>query len=474
MLFNSWIFLPFFILVFVVYWALPTRWQNRWMILMGYIFYGAWDWRFLGLLLGTTIIDYCVGIALDRTSLQVKRKQILTISLCANLGALGFFKYFNFFASSMMALMHAFGIRADAHLIHIILPVGISFYTFQSMSYTIDVYRRKIPASRRFEDFVLYVSFFPQLVAGPIERGGMLLPQIEAPRTFRAEQFGEGLWLTLLGLFKKVVIADNLANVANSVFDAQSRPHGVACLLGLYAFAYQIYCDFSGYSDMARGLAKLLGFELMLNFNLPYLAQNPSEFWHRWHISLSTWLRDYLYIPLGGSRGGEAKTYRNLMITMLLGGLWHGASWTFILWGAFHGIALSLHRWLFTAPAAAKKADLQSKSLGLSIVSCFGMFQLTCLGWLLFRASSVHQVGSFISSIFMDFRPDAQSAKMLFSLCLFVLPLWALDLYAMNRDNPWWRPSWKWGLGPVIVASIFLALIFLTAPDAHTFIYFQF
>jgi alginate O-acetyltransferase complex protein AlgI len=482
MLFNSWIFLPFILIVLSVYWSLRSRrWQNRWLILVSYVFYGAWDYRFLLLLIGTTLIDYWVGIMLARTEQAAARKRILSVSIVANLGVLGFFKYFNFFASSMVALLKALGVNANVHLIEIVLPVGISFYTFQSMSYTIDVYRRVIPAVRRLEDFVLYVAFFPQLVAGPIERASEMMPQFESPRRFKLEQWGEGLWLVLYGLFKKVVIADNLAGIVNAAFapaaaGADDRT-GVQCLIGVYAFAYQIYCDFSGYTDVARGIAKLLGFELMLNFNLPYLARNPSDFWRRWHISLSTWLRDYLYIPLGGSRGGRGRTYRNLFLTMLLGGLWHGAAWTFVLWGAFHGVALIVHRWLFLEgrPAGTARRDVPPGNPFTSALTVIGMFHLTCLGWLLFRANSLRQVGHFLREIATNFHWNLPAVEALYQLALFVVPLWMIELYARNDDRPWSvRPSWDWGLGPAVVAGLFISLILLSAPVAQSFIYFQF
>jgi alginate O-acetyltransferase complex protein AlgI len=482
MLFNSWIFLPFILIVLSVYWSLGMRWQNRWLIVASYVFYGTWDYRFLLLLMGTTLIDYWVGIMLARTEQSKARKRILTISIVANLGVLGFFKYFNFFASSMVTLLHAVGVNANVHLIEIVLPVGISFYTFQSMSYTIDVYRRHIPAVRRLEDFVLYVSFFPQLVAGPIERASEMVPQIQAPRHFKREQWAQGLWLVLYGLFKKVVIADNLAVIVNSAFGPAAiggdDRTGALCLLGVYAFAYQIYCDFSGYTDVARGIAKLLGFELMLNFNLPYLARNPSDFWRRWHISLSTWLRDYLYIPLGGSRGGGRwRTYRNLFLTMLLGGLWHGAAWTFVLWGAFHGVALIVHRWLFLEDrtGAVRRADPAQRSGVGHALAVVGMFHLTCLGWLLFRAGSLAQVGHFLSEIATDFHWNLPAIEALYQLILFVVPLWMLELYACNQDNPWRvRQSWDWGMGAAVVTALLIALILLPAPVAQSFIYFQF
>jgi alginate O-acetyltransferase complex protein AlgI len=347
--FNSFAFAVFLPTVLLLYWALPKRGQNLLLLGASYFFYGYWDWRFLSLLAISTVVDYTAALRIEREhggldSTSRRRKKVwLLASLCTNLGLLGFFKYFNFFADSFAELLASLGLTVNPMYLSVVLPVGISFYTFQTMSYTIDVYRGRMPATRRFFDFALYVSFFPQLVAGPIERAAVLLPQILNHRCFSRVQFLDGTHLIFWGLFKKVFVADNLAPVADRIFAAGSCS-AAETLLAAYAFAFQIYCDFSGYSDIARGCAKCMGFELMLNFDHPYVAENPREFWQRWHISLSTWLRDYLYIPLGGNRGGNLLMYRNLALTMLLGGLWHGAAWTFVIWGAYQGVLLIGHR----------------------------------------------------------------------------------------------------------------------------------
>jgi len=343
MLFNSLEFAVFMVVVYGLYLVLNHKWQNRMLLVASYIFYGAWNWRFLSLIFISTVLDYICGIKIYNSN-SVKRKRFfLFLSVFGNLSILGFFKYFNFFVGDLTALINYFGFSFQTHSLNIILPVGISFYTFQTMSYTIDIYRDKLRPTRRFFDFALFVAFFPQLVAGPIERARNLLPQILSPRTFSVDRFYEGCYLIFWGLFQKIVIADNLAKMVVPVFGDWQYESGKV-LLALYAFAFQIFCDFAGYSNIARGLGRVMGFEIMVNFRLPYFATNPREFWRRWHISLSSWLRDYLYIPLGGSRKGAIFTCRNILITMLLGGLWHGAAWTFVFWGVYHSFLLVAHR----------------------------------------------------------------------------------------------------------------------------------
>ena len=321
MTFVSIVFLVFMLILYPLYLVLPHRWQNHLLLVGSLVFYGWWDWRFLGLLAFTSTLDWWVGRLLESTEDPGRRRFLLTASISANLATLGFFKYFNFFAGSLASVLAPFGVELGWTTLHIILPIGISFYTFQSMSYTFDVYRRHMPTCRSYFDFMTFVSFFPQLVAGPIERAVDLIPRVQAPRRITRDGFSRGLYLILLGLFKKIAVSDGVAGSVDAIYNATHAVSGADVRLATWLFAVQIYCDFSGYSDIARGLAKILGFDLMTNFNLPYMSVNPSEFWRRWHISLSTWLRDYLYIPLGGNRGSESKTYRNLMTTMGLGGL---------------------------------------------------------------------------------------------------------------------------------------------------------
>ena len=356
---------------------------------------------FLFLLWISTIVDFFVAGRIERSDSPSHRRNWLLVSIGSNLGILGMFKYFNFFVTSAAALAESVGIPWNPVLWDIVLPVGISFYTFQTLSYTIDVYRGSIAPCKRLKDFALYVAFFPQLVAGPIERGTRLLPQIARPRRLSWDQTVEGGWLILWGFFKKLVIADNLAGFVDSVYagDAES---GADVVIATYAFAYQIYCDFSGYSDIARGLSKLMGFELMKNFDSPYLSTSPSEFWQRWHISLSTWLRDYLYISLGGNRGGSWVTWRNLMVTMLLGGLWHGAAWNFVLWGLYQGAILVLYRVLEQTDSALGRFLNSSFHLPIAIRRVV-MFHLICVGWFLFRIDNVALGVSLVRSLFSTF-----------------------------------------------------------------------
>ena len=347
MLFNSFVFLIFLGIVIPVFYAIKTKsGRNIFLLLASYFFYGYWDWRFCSLLLISTLIDFYVGGKLYKTENEKKRKKLLLVSMVANLGILGFFKYFNFFAESFATLLKSMGGHPDFVLLNIILPVGISFYTFQTMTYTIDIYRRKLEPTNSLIDFALYVSFFPQLVAGPIERASHLLPQLSKKFGATKEQFEKGMVLIVMGLFKKVMIGDTAGRVVDRIFGQPDLYHSPELLMALILFAIQIYADFSGYSSIARGTAKLMGIELMKNFEQPYLSANITEFWRRWHISLSSWLKDYLYISLGGNRKGKGRTYINLMITMLFGGLWHGASWNFVIWGGLHGIYLAIHKWM--------------------------------------------------------------------------------------------------------------------------------
>lgn len=341
MLFTQPLFFVFFALIFCTVWLIPSHNTRKLLLLVAsYTFYAAWDWRFCSLIAISTVIDFLAGQQLGRASEILRRKAWLILSLTANLGILGFFKYYDFFIESGSGLL---GLD-PSRTMNIVLPVGISFYTFQSMSYTIDIYRRQLKPVSGFTDFALYVSFFPQLVAGPIVRASHFLPQLSTKKSFSDIRFQVAFTLFLIGFIKKACISDNIALLIDPVFAAPDAFTAASLWIATVFYAVQIYCDFSGYTDMAIAIAALLGFQLQLNFRFPYFASNIAEFWQRWHISLSTWLRDYLYIPLGGNRGGSIKTYRNLMITMLLGGLWHGAAWNFVIWGGLHGGALAVHR----------------------------------------------------------------------------------------------------------------------------------
>ena len=465
MQFNSFVFLLFFLVVYALHELArrSVRAQNLLLLGASWVFYAAWDWRFLGLLILSTLVDWFIALRMPGASPR-GRKALLGVSLTGNLGMLALFKYADFFIESMVELLAALGVATDARRLGIVLPVGISFYTFQTLSYTVDVYRGQLPPRRSLLDFALYVAFFPQLVAGPIERATRLLPQLELPRRASADQRVQGSWLILWGLFKKVVIADTCASWVDAVYDAPA-PVGSEVLLATYAFAYQIYCDFSGYSDIARGLGKLLGIELMRNFERPYLARSPSDLWHRWHVSLSTWLRDYLYIPLGGSWRGTLLTYRNLMLTMLLGGLWHGAAWNFVLWGGFHGALLALERRWRGSAAPPRPGWVHA----LAVV---GTFHLTCFGWLLFRATSLAHIGRLLSG-FGSTLITEQAARIAGGLLFLAGLLWAIELWLENADDPRTRPGWN-ALGPLVVGGLLALLILLAPPEGRRFLYFQF
>ncbi|HTF33695.1 MAG TPA: MBOAT family protein [Myxococcota bacterium] len=384
MIFSSFEFVVFFGIVLLGIWSVSTETARRNLLLVAsYIFYGWWDWRFCLLLAGTTIIDYFAAIQVEEATDPRKKRRWLLVSLCSNLGVLAFFKYTNFFLASLSGLFRAANLDVPTHL-GIILPIGLSFFTFQSMSYSIDVYRGNLPATRRLRDFALFVAFFPQLVAGPITRASVFLPQFKTIHPLRLENLRLGLQIFLRGFIKKLIFADRLAIFVDPVFSQPALYSSATVWSAVVAYAFQIYYDFSGYTDMARGVAKSLGFQLPENFRHPYISLNVTEFWRRWHITLSTWLRDYLYIPLGGNRGSQVRTYFNLMTTMLLGGLWHGASWTFVAWGGLHGAALVVHRFFIPArPNLAAKRGVVGTFL--SWLATF-IFVLVC--WVFFRASS--------------------------------------------------------------------------------------
>jgi D-alanyl-lipoteichoic acid acyltransferase DltB (MBOAT superfamily) len=477
MLFNSFIFLAFFIVVYSLYLLTQShhRAQNCLLLASSYIFYGYWDARFLLLLLLSTGVDYFAGQKIENSQTVRSRRTFLAISIISNLSILGFFKYFNFFSESTVHLLSSFGLNADPVSLNIILPVGISFYTFQTLSYSIDVYRGAIRAEKNLLNFALFVSFFPQLVAGPIERASTLLPQISMPRVLSMDQINAGLFLILWGYFKKMAIADNLGEVADEVFESYTTFEGLDLLLGSLAFTVQIYGDFSGYSDIARGLAKLMGFELMLNFNLPFFATSPSDFWARWHMSLSTWFRDYVYIPLGGNRAGAIATYRNLAITMVLCGLWHGAAWNFILWGAFHGMILIAYHMLKPYFAMVSK-QISKGAIGYDwVTSLLGMGMMTCLsiiGWILFRSSSLQQ--AFYILTHLSLASSSESWDLGYDLLFFSLPLLLVQLYQfvsqdlliLTKLKPWSRV--------LLYGCILAAIVVFSNRDRSDFIYFQF
>ena len=473
MVFNSLHFVWFFVVVYALYRVLPHRAQNWLLLVASYYFYAAWDWRFLGLLVASTLVDYTCGRALAPARAPATRRALLCLSLGFNLTLLGFFKYFNFFADNLYAVFGALGWHLDFVTVRVLLPVGISFYTFVTMSYVIDVYRREITPTRNLLDFAVFVAYFPHLVAGPILRASRLLPQIATPRTVSREQIRDGLWLTAWGYFQKVFVADNLASLANMVFDPAAHPTGVNVLLGTYAFAFQIYGDFAGYSNIARGTSKLMGIELIENFRFPYFVRTPQEFWRHWHISLSTWLRDYLYFPLGGSRGSAAQTNRNLLITMVLGGLWHGAAWTFVLWGAYHGVLLIAFR---TADRVrAFHTWVASPGSLVRITSWAVMFHVTCYGWLIFRARSTRQLADMTRSLFTAFSPSSTNVEgLLVPLLMYTTPLLIVHVCEALYDNLLVVPRLPVGVRYSVYAATFYLIMLFGNFGGAEFIYFQF
>lgn len=467
MLFNSLDFALFFLVVFAAYAALPHRGQNRLLLVASYFFYGCWDWRFLALIALSTSVDYAVSHGIADSDDSRHRRRLLVVSMVINLGILGFFKYFDFFVESAEALAQIIGLSPPHLRLGLILPVGISFYTFQSMSYTLDVYRGQLKPARNFWDYALFVSLFTQLVAGPIERAAHLLGQITRPRTLSWSGLQIGAWLFFWGLFKKVVIGDNVAVLADQVFSGTLDWTAGSVMLGVYAFAIQIYCDFSAYSDMARGLGRILGFDIMVNFRNPYFALGPSDFWRRWHISLSSWLRDYLYIPLGGNRLGSRRTYLNLMLTMGLGGLWHGAAWTFVFWGLFHGAWLALQRLL---------CGKRSKPLSGwgKIWRMVATFHGVCLGWLLFRAETMHDVVGMLAAIIHKPVWFPGAAAWLFQLAVLCLPLIGIQL--LQKQTGDMLAPLRLSVVPraLLYTGLGVMLLVFANTGSRAFIYFQF
>ena len=480
MVFNSAIFLFFLTVTLGLYFRLGRMGQNRLLLAASLVFYGWWDARFLILLLVTCTVDFHVGRAMSATRDERRRRGLLLISLISNLSILGFFKYFGFFAESAVKLLNLFGFEATPVTLRIVLPVGISFYTFQSLSYVVDVYRRQLAPADSLPGYVLFVSFFPQLVAGPIERATHLLPQFSRARVVTAAAALDGVWMILLGYVKKVVIADRLSAMVQWGFDGAGPPFPDArAWLVLYAFAFVIYGDFSGYSDIARGLSRLMGFDLQRNFAAPYLVRNPAAFWRNWHISLSTWLRDYLYIPLGGNRGGAGRTQRNLMLTMLLGGLWHGAGPAFVVWGLYHGLLLVAHRWLLRLSPGDPETEDRRAGFSAGVARVAGVvffYHLTCLGWLVFKAGTLPVGADQIGVVTAYLRALFQLPATLVDPLMWPLALLGgLCLLLQGRYARMERFS-EWSPGRQAAATVAaLALIAgLGVLSGAQFIYFQF
>lgn len=480
MLFNSIDFAIFLPVVFILYWFVTNqslKSQNFLILTASFLFYGWWDWRFLFLLLFSSLVDYIIGGKLEEEDKLLNRRILLGISITINLGFLCFFKYYNFFLENFTNAFSFFGNSLEGRSLDIILPVGISFYTFQTLSYTIDVYRRKLKPTHDLISFLAFVSFFPQLVAGPIERATHLLPQFYKKRKFNYELAIDGLKQILWGLVKKVIIADNCAYYANIVFNNSEEYSGSTLFLGALFFTIQIYCDFSGYSDIAIGTSRLFGFDLMQNFAFPYFSRDVAEFWRRWHISLSTWFRDYLYIPLGGSRGGLFMKIRNTFIIFLVSGFWHGANWTFLFWGGLNAIyflpLLLTKRNRNNIEIIAVRKYFPNIREGLSML---GTFLLTVLAWIFFRANNLmhafHYIkGIFSSSFFVKPEIPLQGVIVIFLIVIFMIIEWIgrEDKFALEKLGCNWNTPVKWSFYYVLIAAVFVL-----AGSQQDFIYFQF
>jgi len=482
MLFNSIDFAVFLPIIFILYWFVANKQiklQNLLIVGASYIFYGFWDWRFLSLIIFSTIVDYSIGLQLSKEKVQINRKILLWASIILNLGFLGFFKYYNFFLDNIITTFSFFGTSVKANSLSIILPVGISFYTFQTLSYTIDVYRRKLKPTEDFIAFSAFVCFFPQLVAGPIERATHLLPQFHNKRRFDYLKAVDGLRQILWGLFKKIVIADNCAEYANLIFNNSSDYSGSTLVLGAIFFTFQIYCDFSGYSDIAIGTSRLFGVDLMRNFNFPYFSRDIAEFWRRWHISLSTWFRDYLYIPLGGSRGGTGMKVRNTFIIFIVSGFWHGANWTFIVWGALNAIYFLP---LLLTKNNRNNLDLVAQGKYLpSIRDLFSIlltFSLTVFAWIFFRAENIGHALGYISEIFS---PSIFTVPKFLGMKMAVITIILIGIFVLiewiGREGQYALANlglkWKRPLRYVMYYAILIAIFWFGGKEQQ-FIYFQF
>ena len=468
MLFNSVVFLIFFFLVFIFYWSIPSkniRVQNIILLVASYIFYGWWDWRFLSLIAFSTVVDYLLGISIANAVNRASAKRYLLASIFTNLGLLAIFKYFNFFIESWVNLWQLVGYDMSVSTLNIILPVGISFYTFQTMSYSIDIYRNELKPTKNFIAFATFVSFFPQLVAGPIERASNLIPQLLVKRNWSHDRLKNGLFQIVVGFFRKVVVADSIGSIIDGIYNAPEINTPSSILMAVLLYSFQIYFDFSGYSDIAIGTARLLGFDFKANFKLPYFSSSITEFWRRWHISLSTWLRDYLYIPLGGNRNGVFMQYRNLFLTMLLGGLWHGSSWNFVIWGTIHGILLGLEKRFALIP---KKYNFFHNLIIFLTVSFI---------WIFFRSLNLSDAALIIGKLFSsdygvpfigEILPFLTMAYGLFLALIF-------DTYLFRTDNSLEDFGNKLGSVTFTILVSFIVLnILLFYSSASNFIYFQF
>ena len=477
MFFNSLTFAIFLPIVFLLYWFVFSKTktaQNVFLVVVSYYFYSCWDWRFLFLLMFSTLLCYFTGIKIEKSTAEQERKFWFWLSIIFNLGFLAIFKYYNFFAFSFSEALSNIGVPSSPLLLNVILPVGISFYTFHGLSYVIDIYYKRIQSEKNVADYALFVSYFPLLVAGPIERATHLLPQVKRIRSFDFEKAKQGVYQIIWGLVKKVVIADTCATYANAIFDNYTSMNSLSLILGAVYFAFQIYGDFSGYSDMALGMSKLFGLDLLRNFNYPYFSRDIAEFWRRWHISLSSWFRDYLYIPLGGSRGSKLKQVRNVFIIFVVSGFWHGANWTFLAWGFINAMYFLPSLLLGTNRTNMETAELHWDFNSIKVFfSILATFVLSCLAWIFFRAKSIHIAIDYIGRIFTDgnfLSQYLENERYNHELILLVLTFVLLEWKSRYKIEPI-SGKYSW----LKMAICLLAIIALgTYADYKEFIYFQF
>ena len=477
MFFNSLEFAIFLPIVFLLYWFVFSKTkdlQNAFLVGVSYYFYSCWDWRFLFLLLFSTLLCYYTGIQIEKNTKERSRKFWFWLSIAFNFGFLGIFKYYNFFASSFSEALHSIGIDSSPLLLNLILPVGISFYTFHSLSYVIDIYYNRIKAEKNGIDYALFVSYFPLLVAGPIERATHLLPQVKLKRSFDFEKAKEGIYQIIWGLVKKVVIADTCATYANAIFDNYTSMNSLSLILGAVYFAFQIYGDFSGYSDIALGVSKLFGLDLLRNFNYPYFSRDIAEFWRRWHISLSSWFRDYLYIPLGGSRGSKLKQVRNVFLIFVVSGFWHGANWTFVAWGFINALYFLPSLLLGTNRTNMETAELHWDFNSIKVFfSILSTFALSCIAWIFFRAKTIHIAFDYIGTIFRNqiFETQyLQNERYNYEILLLLLAFIVVEWNSRYKIEPIsGKYSWL-----KMTLCLFAIIALGTYADYKEFIYFQF
>jgi len=477
--FNSFQFVAFFFIVYCFYLLSSHKWQNRLLLAASCFFYGSWDWRFLFLIFTSITIDYFCGLKIHGSDDENVKKRFLILSILVNLSILGFFKYFNFFISNFTGLIDYFGLSIQPRTLNIVLPVGISFYTLKTLSYTFDVYTDKIKPARSYSDYALFVIFFPLLLAGPIMRAGELLPQISSKRKLRLDEIGEGCYFIFWGLFQKIFIADNLAKVVDPVFNSSAPYDCTKIILALYAFAFQIYCDFAGYSNMARGLGKCMGFDIMVNFNFPYFSTNPQEFWARWHISLSAWFRDYLYIPISFSKRewGKWGVIFALMITFIICGVWHGAAWTFVLWGAYQGFLLVIYQLFKTAPIKMPILENAFFKKIWYFSRMFFFFQLISIGWLFFRVKSFSQALQMLRSLagfLSNLQFDLLSRAMLIDLVFFTIVLVIVEYFQHARKDLTILLKAPFPVKLFVFMALFYLLVIFGEFGTKEFIYSQF